>query len=432
MANNEQRLKLSKQSREKFESIRRIEQLQRMDPVEFEQFVGYLYQKQGFSVSTTVTSGDEGVDLVLRKGRRLGIVQCKRYAGTVGQPIVRDLYGAMMHNKADEAVLVTSGIISKPAEEWAKGKPIALIDGHELISWARRAQSPVGALPNIPWFTVSAVAAGALALGLLILGLLWGWRTFSDRTTTPPQPTLIADGTKPTATAVSSTPAPAATVTIAPAPGAIQVPRLTTAPTIDGRLDEWAGIPGITTPYVTASVNTWDGQIDLEATWQIGWDEQFLYLGVTVVDNIHVQTQEPKFAYQGDSLELQLDTDLRGDYEPKVSQDDYQFILSPGDFEKNRPGVFRFRGDDKNSMSEAPGTTTQIAAHATSSGYVVEAAIPWADIFTTPSAGLTLGAALSTNDNDTPETAVQEVMFSHVSTRKWRDPTSWGTLTLQP
>ena len=35
------------------------------------------------------------------------------------------------------------------------------------------------------------------------------------------------------------------------------------------------------------------------------------------------------------------------------------------------------------------------------------------------------------NDNDTPGTAVQEVMKSHVATRTLTDPTGWGTLTLR-
>lgn len=439
MANNEKRLNVDKQAQQKFENIRRLEQLQQLDPVEFEQFVGYLYQKQGFSVAMTPTSGDQGIDLILRKGRQMVIVQCKRYAGAVGQPTVRDLYGVLMHNKADGAVLVTSGVVSRPAEAWAKGKPITLIDGPELLSWARRVHTQTGAFPTIPWFTIGAVASVAVAVGLLVLGVVWAWLTFSGRTTTPPPPTLIAGGTNPTATSLATIPAavtvtavPAATVTLPPIPGDILVPRLAAPPVIDGNLADWANIPGVKTSYVTASAPSWDGQIDLEATWQLGWDDQFLYLGVTVIDNIHVQTQEPKYAYLGDSLELQLDTNLRGDYEAKVNRDDFQFIFSPGDFEKIRPGVFRFRGNDQNSMDDAPGTAAQVAARSTGNGYTLEAAIPWSDVAVTPAAGLTLGAALSANDNDTPGTAVQEVMFSHVRTRKWRDPTSWGTLTLQP
>jgi hypothetical protein len=45
---------------------------------------------------------------------------------------------------------------------------------------------------------------------------------------------------------------------------------------------------------------------------------------------------------------------------------------------------------------------------------------------------MVMGLALNANDNDTPGTAAQEVMMSHVASRTLTDPTSWGTLTLNP
>jgi len=62
---------------------------------------------------------------------------------------------------------------------------------------------------------------------------------------------------------------------------------------------------------------------------------------------------------------------------------------------------------------------------------VLEAAIPWRDLNLTPAPGLILGLAVNVNDNDRPGTAAQEVMKSSVSSRRFGDPTSWGTLTLQ-
>jgi hypothetical protein len=62
---------------------------------------------------------------------------------------------------------------------------------------------------------------------------------------------------------------------------------------------------------------------------------------------------------------------------------------------------------------------------------VLEAAVPWRDLEKVPEPDLIVGVALNANDNDTPGTAVQEVMMSHVATRTLRDPTGWGTLTLK-
>ena len=89
----------------------------------------------GYEVQTTALSGDDGIDLILYRGNHLAIVQCKRYNGTVGQPVIRDLYGAMVHNRAYEGYLVTTGAISMPARQWAANKTIHLIDGNVLLEW---------------------------------------------------------------------------------------------------------------------------------------------------------------------------------------------------------------------------------------------------------------------------------------------------------
>ncbi len=107
----------------------------RMDPIAFEHMVGALFERMGYEVRTTVASGDDGVDLYVRQGRRTAVVQCKRYQGDVGSPLMRDLYGTLLHNNADEAYMVTTGNISNQARRWAEGKPIQMIDGFALVEW---------------------------------------------------------------------------------------------------------------------------------------------------------------------------------------------------------------------------------------------------------------------------------------------------------
>ena len=124
--------------------LQRLERLSRkamlssakkMDPIAFEHMVGALFERMGYQVRTTVASGDDGVDLYVRQGRRTAVVQCKRYRGDVGSPLMRDLYGTMLHNGADEAYMVTTGNISNQARRWAEGKPIQMIDGFALVEW---------------------------------------------------------------------------------------------------------------------------------------------------------------------------------------------------------------------------------------------------------------------------------------------------------
>lgn len=437
-------MEFTSQQTERYAKLRRLNQMQALDPIDFERYVGWLYARDGYSVSETVTSGDEGVDLILtnRLGRKI-IVQCKRYAGNVGQPVVRDLYGAMIHTAAKEAHLVTSGRISRQAEEWAAGKPIKLVDGHDLVAWAnqhRRDEMESGGRNWLRW-----LIGGSVALALLVCvgAVAIFYYTWQGRNTAvlPPAPTLIANPSTPTSPS-ATTPALAPTVTL---PGSnqgniaegalttadIAVPRLPVPPTLDGNLSEWGERPGIAIPFVTEN-NGWDGSMDLTAVWWLGWDDANLYIAVNVADDRHVQSRETKFAYLGDSLELQLDTNREGDFAPQVSPDDFQYVISPGNFAGLPAEAFRFQGNDENWPVDAPGTAVRVAARQTNQGYTLEAVIPWADMNLTPSAGMVLGAALSNNDIDNPTSGTQELMLSHVATRKWRDPTSWGTLTLEP
>ena len=110
-----------------------LEHLKNMDPTLFENLTAVLFERRGYRTETVGTSGDEGVDVLLHRDTELSVVQCKRYDGSVGQPTVRDLFGTMIHNKAAEAYLVTTGSITHQAREWAFGKPIRLIDGFTLV-----------------------------------------------------------------------------------------------------------------------------------------------------------------------------------------------------------------------------------------------------------------------------------------------------------
>lgn len=110
------------------------EDLMDFTPLQFERYVALVFRHKGFRVRHRGRSGDHGVDLeVLTSSNQLGIVQCKRYRATVGEQVVRDLYGTMLHEGAAHAYLVTTGGISSSARNWANGKPLTLVDGSRLF-----------------------------------------------------------------------------------------------------------------------------------------------------------------------------------------------------------------------------------------------------------------------------------------------------------
>lgn len=112
--------------------------INRLSGVEFENLCADLLSKIGFQVEITKASGDGGIDIVaynhnpIYKGKY--IIQCKRYSGSVGEPIIRDLYGVIMAERANKGILMTTGTFTKSAIEFAEGKQIELVDGDTMQS----------------------------------------------------------------------------------------------------------------------------------------------------------------------------------------------------------------------------------------------------------------------------------------------------------
>lgn len=125
--------------RRRFGQVQTVAHMLALEPAEFETWVGMLFLLDGYQVRNTQYVADHGIDLeVWGNGLRRGLVQCKRYRGTVGEPTVRDLYGTMVHEGAQRGWLATTGGVSRQAREWAAGKPIDLWDGQMLARQARR------------------------------------------------------------------------------------------------------------------------------------------------------------------------------------------------------------------------------------------------------------------------------------------------------
>lgn len=106
-----------------------------LTPTQFEERVQYLLQDLGWErVERSGGSGDGGVDLRgIDRGQRV-IVQCKRYRGRVDPKYLRDLEGARHHERADRALLVTTGRFTRQGSAWVRGKPIELWDGSVLAA----------------------------------------------------------------------------------------------------------------------------------------------------------------------------------------------------------------------------------------------------------------------------------------------------------
>jgi restriction system protein len=69
------------------------------------------------------------------------VVQCKRWqTKQVSVMLVRELYGVMTAERADEAVFVSSGDYTAEARAFADGKPIRLIEGKTVLGMIQSVQ----------------------------------------------------------------------------------------------------------------------------------------------------------------------------------------------------------------------------------------------------------------------------------------------------
>ncbi len=111
--------------------------LMELNPFEFENLVSNLFEQIGFQTKLTRASKDGGIDAVAFDPRPiLGgkvVIQAKRYKNVVGVSAVRDLYGTMINEGANKGILVTTSHYGPDAYEFAKDKPIEMIDGSGLI-----------------------------------------------------------------------------------------------------------------------------------------------------------------------------------------------------------------------------------------------------------------------------------------------------------
>lgn len=168
--------------------------------------------------------------------------------------------------------------------------------------------------------------------------------------------------------------------------------------------------------------------IDLGGQVHFAYDETNLYVAFQVDDDGYVKySGDDETYFLGDSPQLSLDMDLLGDFnDGNRSADDWQVDFLP-DLEASRVALWQLGTLTSRSFDEA-----RVAVAPTETGYLLEAALPWASFSISPQPGDRLGIAANINDNDTPGTNAQECIISTAPEREWNVPTTWGTLLLRP
>jgi hypothetical protein len=110
---------------------------------EFEAYVAKRLKSDGYEVSGTPKTGDQGADLIAKKDGKKVIIQAKRYQGPVGNKAVQEVIGAVSFYGGDEGWVVTNSTFTASAKALAQKAGIRLID-----RWTLQTEFPVEKTPR--------------------------------------------------------------------------------------------------------------------------------------------------------------------------------------------------------------------------------------------------------------------------------------------
>jgi hypothetical protein len=198
-------------------------------------------------------------------------------------------------------------------------------------------------------------------------------------------------------------------------------------PTIDGDWADWSS-PEMPARFVVVGGQNRSGIQDLDASYKLAWDENYLYVAAKVRDDKYVQNARIDQLYKGDSIEILLDSKFFEDFDnTTLNNDDYQVVISPGHgsplgpkeayvfYPANQAGP----RDDIDIASKRSGGITRY-----------EVAIPWTTFNIQPQTGDKYGFAFGVSDNDDPTRDVQQTFMGNIRKRTLANPATWGDLTL--
>lgn len=136
----------SRRKRNLLKKQKGIESIKSIGWKEFEELVAEAYRKQGYRVLENDSLGpDGGVDLVLHKNGNKYLVQCKQWRNAkVGVNVVREMYGLMHANNANAAIIITTGIFTQEARNFAEDKTIDLVEGDQVAKLIENSQRSIG------------------------------------------------------------------------------------------------------------------------------------------------------------------------------------------------------------------------------------------------------------------------------------------------
>ncbi len=190
--------------------------------------------------------------------------------------------------------------------------------------------------------------------------------------------------------------------------------RTETAMVIDGVLDEAPWAPSAPILHVVR------GTLDDEAYFDVLWDDQYLYIGVAVHDDL---LSNDHTDYWGeDGVDIAIDGDDDGG--AALDGDDLHCVKSYDDSDLycyvSGPTYPAHTGSILHGWSALTG-----------GGYAVEIAVPWTELGITPSGGVSIGFDLGVRDDDSQfNSGLQNQLRWHGDVDEWWNTNLYGEMVL--
>ncbi len=126
---------------EQSDGQRQLAKLRQMKPDEFEDFIADLYRRLGYATERVGGSPGGGIDVTAKKNGVIYYIQCKKFINSkVTIHNVRDFYATMANNlAAGKGIFITTNIFTAEAIKFAADRPLALIDGVNLLTLIKQA-----------------------------------------------------------------------------------------------------------------------------------------------------------------------------------------------------------------------------------------------------------------------------------------------------
>lgn len=104
-----------------------------MSGPDFERFIAYMFTCMGYKTEHTQISGDQGIDVIAKKGKTTVAIQAKCYSHTVGNHAVMEAYAGAKYYGAERCMVITNNFFTNSARKLAQSNNVVLWDRETLI-----------------------------------------------------------------------------------------------------------------------------------------------------------------------------------------------------------------------------------------------------------------------------------------------------------